>query len=101
MVRIVLLTGAKMKYSFIFLSIILPFFAYADDSPATKWNQTKEAICFNHPNKQLCLEGIKALMKGVKAATDVHYACLKLKELDSQKNETCDNVEESLSTLEQ
>ncbi|HEB5185033.1 TPA: hypothetical protein ACWLU2_002281 [Klebsiella pneumoniae] len=73
--------------------------AVADTTLTQKFAQTKEAICYNHPNKKICIDGINALMKGVKTASDTHYACLKVQELGDPKSDTCNDVDKALADL--
>lgn len=89
-----------MRKGAIFLIIFLPFASIAGENTSTKWAQTSEATCYNHPDKQLCLDGIKALMRSVKAASDVNYSCLQVKKAGGEMSEICQNAESSLSTLE-
>lgn len=89
-----------MRKGAFFLIICLPFSSIAGEKTSTKWAQTSEAICYNHPDKQLCLDGIKALMQSLKAASDVNYSCLQVKKAGGEMREICQDAESSLSTLE-
>ena len=73
--------------------------AIADATLSQKFSQTKEAICYNHPNKNICIDGINALMKGVKAASDTHYACLEVQKLGDPKSDKCNDVDKALADL--
>ena len=63
---------------------------------------TREGICYNHPNKKLCLDGIKILMVSVKDAAQVNRECEAVEKLGGSNEGTrCDEVERLLKTLDE
>ncbi|WP_447879823.1 hypothetical protein [Serratia fonticola] len=75
--------------------------ANAGDALIKKISGTRAAICFNHPNKQVCIDGINALMKTAKAAAEVGQACKAVSELGGQDTDNCHDAEDAVKWIEE
>ncbi|MEQ9888827.1 hypothetical protein ABRP55_20100 [Pectobacterium zantedeschiae] len=73
---------------------------YASDDLSKQLQGVRESICYNHPNKKLCIDGIATLMKAAKAAIDVDYACKNVVDKGGMKTGECDNAESAVNWIE-
>lgn len=63
---------------------------------------TREAICYNHPNKKLCIDGVNMLMVAVKNAAQLDRECEAVEKLGgSNKGTRCEEAKKLLNTLGQ
>lgn len=88
-----------MKKALFLSALMLSGYASADKPLSQQISQTREAICYNHPNKQLCVDGITNLMISVRAAAEVSEACKGIKSLDDDQRKECDNANLALRSL--
>ncbi|MFS7191048.1 hypothetical protein AB6864_00920 [Serratia proteamaculans] len=71
----------------------------ASDDLTNKISGTRESICYNHPNKQLCLEGINALLKIAVATTDAVNACKSVEKAGGKKRDECSQAESTVNWI--
>lgn len=83
----------------IFLSAIMVNSAQADGSLSQQMSQTRESICYNHPNKELCKQGIIALMKSSVDATRVVDACEDVVKKGGSSRPDCFKSEEAIKWI--
>lgn len=89
-----------MKKVLFVAALMVSWYASADKPLSQQISQTREAICYNHPNKQLCVDGITKLMISVRAAAEVSEACNGIKSLDDEQRKECDNADQALRSLD-
>lgn len=89
-----------MKKVLFVSALMVSWYASADKPLAQQISQTREAICYNHPNKQLCVDGITKLMLSVRAAAEVSEACKERQSLDVNQRKECDNADQALRSLD-
>jgi len=89
-----------MKKIIFFATLMVSGYASADKPLSQQISQTREAICYNHPNKQLCVDGITKLMISVRAAAEVSEACKQSQSLDDEQRKECDNADQALRSLD-
>lgn len=75
--------------------------AAASDVLIKKISGTREAICFNHPNKKVCIDGINALMKTAKAAAEVGQACKAVSDLGGKNSDNCRDAEDAVKWIDE
>lgn len=71
----------------------------ANDDLTNKISGTRESICYNHPNKQLCLEGINSLLKIAVATTDAMNACKSVEKAGGKKRNECSQAESTVNWI--
>lgn len=87
----------KKKISFIMLLAgFLTFSVSANDDLAKKISGTRESICYNHPNKELCVAGINAMLKTAVAASEVASSCKSVEKAGGEKRDECSQAESAL-----
>lgn len=68
----------------------------ANDDLAKKISGTRESICYNHPNKELCVAGVNAMLKTAVAASEVVISCKSVEKAGGEKREECSQAESAL-----
>ncbi len=89
-----------MKKIIFLCALMVSGYASADKPLSQQISQTREAICYNHPNKQMCIDGITKLMVSVRAAAEMSEACKESKSSDDDHRKECDNAEQALRSLD-
>lgn len=60
---------------------------------------TREAICYNHPDKQICVDGIMAMMRGARAAAEINASCEKTPAANAKAAEICKEAKDALDWI--
>ncbi|CNJ18934.1 Uncharacterised protein [Yersinia aldovae] len=74
--------------------------AFSSDALIKKISGTREAICYNHPNKSICIDGINALLKSAVAAAGLDKACKDVSELGGKGSNNCTEAEDVVKWIE-